>query len=137
VVAALPAMAAPPAPPAPLAETVDWSALDPEVIPNLDNLVTDDGAPVDNVFVEKQQRLLTEPLYTSWPGPGEGRPFLAMADVGLFHTYREPPLVPDALLSVDVALGEDLQVRENRSYFQWLLGKAPDVVIEIVSDTRG
>jgi hypothetical protein len=115
---------------------VDWSNLDPEVIPNLDNLVTDDGAPVDNLFVEKQYRLLTEPLYSSWPGPGEGRSFLVMTDVGLFHTYRQPPLVPDALLSVDVAVG-DLRLKENRSYFLWLLGKPPDVVLEIISDTRG
>ena len=32
-------------------------------------LVTEDGEPVDNVFSEKQQRLLTEPLYSSWTPP--------------------------------------------------------------------
>jgi hypothetical protein len=43
---------------------------------------------VDNVFSEKQQRLLTVPLYDSWAGPasdaGERRTFAAMANVGLF-----------------------------------------------------
>jgi Uma2 family endonuclease len=109
----------------------------PEVIPNLDELVIEDGKPVESIFAEKQQRLLTEPLYASWPGPGEGRTFLALANVGLFYASKQPPLVPDAMLSLDVRLGDDLSRRENRSYFTWLLGKVPDVVVEIVSDRRG
>jgi hypothetical protein len=111
--------------------------LDPELEPNLDELVTEDGVPVDNIYVEKQYRLLTEPLYSSWAGPGEGRPFLALANVGWFHTWKQPPLVPDALLSLDAAPAGDLRTKEGRSYFQWLIGKAPEVVIEIVSDRRG
>jgi hypothetical protein len=53
----------------------------PEIRPPLDDLVTEDDTPVDNMFSEKQQRLLTEPLYSSWDA---GRPFLATANVGLF-----------------------------------------------------
>jgi hypothetical protein len=60
-----------------------------ELHPNVDHLVTEDDTPVDNIFSEKQQRLLTEPLYNSWSGPGEGRPFVAMANVG----YRTPDTV--------------------------------------------
>src|SRR5438132_4410477 len=111
--------------------------LDPAVIPNLDDLVTEDGAPVDSLYMEKQYRLLTEPLYSSWAGPGEGHPFLMVAKVGWFHTSGQPPLVPDAMLSLDVTPAGDLHSKEGRSYFQWLVGKAPDVVIEIVSDRRG
>jgi Putative restriction endonuclease len=107
-----------------------------EVIPNVDELVIEDGKPVDSVFVEKQQRLLTEPLYSSWPGPGEGRTWQALADVGLFFASKEPALVPDVMLSLDVETG-DLSVRENRSYFVWIKGKVPDVVIDIVSDRLG
>ena len=58
----------------------------PPVRPCLDDIVTEDDTPVDSLFAEKQQRLLTEPLYTSWPGPGEGRPFLAAANVGVFYS---------------------------------------------------
>lgn len=111
--------------------------LDPAYWPNLDDLVTRDDTPVDNIYAEKQQRLLTEPLYSSWPGPGEGRTFLALANVGLFHKGKEPPLVPDGLLSLDVTAAEDLHAKENHSYFVWILGKPPDVVWEIVSDRRG
>ena len=62
-----------------------------ELHPNVDHLVTEDDTPADNIFSEKQQRLLTEPLYSSWAGPGQGRPFVAMANVGLFYAIRKPP----------------------------------------------
>src|SRR5207244_12679580 len=73
-----------------------WDNLGPTVVPNLDELVTEDGAPVENIYAEKQYRLLTEPLYSSWTGPGEGRPFLALTNVGWFYASKQPPLVPDA-----------------------------------------
>ena len=111
--------------------------LDPADLPNLDDLVTEDDAPVDSIFTEKQQRLFTEPLYSSWAGPGEGRPFLALADVGWFYKWREPPLVPDGLLSLDAVPSGDLRTKEGHSYFQWLIGKSPEVIIEIISDKRG
>lgn len=109
--------------------------LSPEDITNVEDLVIEDGKPVDNMFVEKEYRLLTEPLYSSWISPrGE---FLALANVGLFFAYREPPLVPDVMLSLGVPANRDLSRKENRSYFTWVIGKSPDVVIEIVSDLRG
>jgi hypothetical protein len=36
--------------------------------PDTSHLITEDDTPVDKLFSEKQQRLLTEPLYSSWPG---------------------------------------------------------------------
>ncbi len=97
-------------------------------------LVTEDGAPVDSVFQEKQQRLLTGPLLDSWRPT---RPFVAMANVGLFFQVDEPPVVPDMLLSVDVTLPADLAPKKNRSYFVWRYGKPPDAVIEVVSNREG
>jgi hypothetical protein len=112
--------------------------VDPALIrPNLDHIVTEDGAAVDNLFSEKQMRLLTEPLFSSWPGPGDGRPFVAMGNVGLFYGLFQPPLVPDTLLSLDVRLPEEVWEKHHRSYFTWEYGKPPDVVIEIVSNTVG
>jgi Uma2 family endonuclease len=108
-----------------------------ECVPCVEDLVIEDGQPVENVFAEKQYRLLTEPLYSSWAGPGEGRPFLVLSNVGLFFSVKHPPLVPDVMLSVDVRLGDDFALKENRSYFTWILGKPPDVVIEFASDLRG
>ena len=107
-------------------------ALLPNGLPDYDRIISDDGEPVDGFYTDKQMRLLTAPLYASWSGPGEDRPFLAAADVGLFFAYREPPIVPDVMLSLDVDFDPNF-----RSYFVWEYGKTPDAVIEIVSGTAG
>jgi Uma2 family endonuclease len=111
--------------------------LPPELQPHVDHLVTEDDTPVDNIFSEKQQRLLVESLRTSWPGPGEGRPYVAMANVGLFYSNRVPAVVPDFLLSLDVAAPADPWPKYARSYFIWEYGKPPEVVIEVVSNRKG
>jgi Uma2 family endonuclease len=92
---------------------------------------------VDNIFSEKQQRLLTETLYTSWAGTGEGQPFLALANVGLFYVAESPPLVPDMMLSVGVQAPPDVWKTTHRSYFVSTYGKPPDVVVEIGSNLKG
>jgi Uma2 family endonuclease len=108
---------------------------------DVDDLVTEDDTPVDNWFSEKQQRLLTEPLYSSWRDPlsetGEPRSFVAAANVGLFFARNKPPLVPDVFLSLDVEIPENWHEKRHRSYFFWEFGKAPEVVIEIVSNREG
>ena len=106
------------------------------VYPDTSLLITEDGKPVDNLFVEKQYRLLTEPLWTSWKAPN-GEPFRVLANVGLFFAYKQPPLVPDVMFATDVKSPEHPRESDSRSYFQWIVGKPPDVVIEIVSDRRG
>src|SRR5262245_52569857 len=112
--------------------------LSPEDYPDVSNYPIEDDTPVDSIFAEKQQRLLTEPLYSSWPGPGEGKTFLALTNVGLYYRLKTPPLVPDGMLGLDVsANAADLADREAQSYFIWVMGKPPDVVIEIVSDRHG
>lgn len=104
-------------------------------IPDVSDLIIQDDTPVDNLQHEKQMRLLTEPLYGSWQ---VGRPFLVMANVGLFHEPKQTPVVPDVMLSLDVSLPPDWTERKKHlSYFIWERGKGPDVVIEIVSDKRG
>jgi len=104
------------------------------------DIITEDDTPVDNIFSEKQQRLLTEPLYNSTAELGAlaDRPFFALANVGLFYAMKQPPLVPDMMLSLDVEVHPtDLWEKQNRSYFMWHFGKPPEVVIEIVSNTKG
>jgi len=109
----------------------------PDVAPDIDALITEDDTPVDNLPSEKQQRLLTEPLYSSWRGPGENRPFLAAANVGVFSQTRTPAIVPDMFLSLDVTVAQEWWRKEHRSYFIWEFGKPPDLVLEIVSNTEG
>jgi len=76
-----------------------------ELWPDISHLVTEDEAPLDNLLSEKQQRLL-EPLYSSWSGPSNAQGFLVAANVGLFATNHQPPVVPD-VLSLDVQVGEN------------------------------
>src|SRR2546430_7883949 len=110
---------------------------EPQPAIDYDALVTEDHKPVDRIFLEKLYRLLTRPLYASWPGPGEGRPFLVLVNVGWFYQRKTPAVVPDCLLSLDVACPDDLQVKQGHSYYQWDVGKPPDVIIEVVSDRTG
>src|SRR5262245_7410236 len=92
----------------------DWAAYYARV-------VTEDDEPVDNLFSKKQQRLLAQTLYAAWtppPGkkqaPGQPRPFLAAANVGLFFAKSQPPLVPDLLVSLDVQPHQDWYAKEHR-----------------------
>jgi hypothetical protein len=115
-----------------------WRVSDGDVPwPIVDDVVIDDGAPVDNIFSERQMRLLTRPLYSSWSGPKPGIPFIEFANVGLFCVYGQPPIVPDVMLSLDISQPQDLTIKENLSYFLWRRGKVPDVAIEIVSNREG
>ena len=123
-----------------MAETPALAQVDDELVipaPDVSHLVTEDDTPVDNIFSERQMALLRETLYTSWQGPGEGRTFVAMGNVALYATNFLPPLVPDLLVSLDVTLPDEPTLKEHRSYFIWLYGKPPEVVIEIVSNRKG
>ena len=103
--------------------------------PDVSHLITEDDEPVDNPFSEKQQRMLADSLHASWTKEmREGRPFVAFANVGLFFVPKNPALVPDVQVSLDVELPEDLWEKKNRSYMTWVYGKPPDIVLEIVSN---
>ncbi|MBX3226355.1 MAG: Uma2 family endonuclease [Labilithrix sp.] len=103
--------------------------------PDVSHLVTEDGAPVDSFLAEKQMRLLTAPL-DCWTAP-RGRRFIAAANVGLFAVAKNPAIVPDVFVSFDVDPPAASGPEKLSSYFFWELGKPPDIVIEIVSETLG
>ena len=108
-----------------------------QAVPRTDLLVTEDDTPVDNLFSAKQQRLLVNALYAGWSGPGDGSSILADANVGVFSTMKDTPLVPDVFVSLDVQINPEWIADEHRSYFIWEFGKPPDVVVEIVSNRGG
>jgi hypothetical protein len=78
--------------------------------PDISHLVTEDDTAVDNLVSEKQQRLLVECLYSSFETE---TPFLATANVGLFYGLKQPPLVPDVMLSLDVEIAEDWEKKNT------------------------
>ncbi len=124
----------------PAAQSHDMDYLD-ESVDDIDyeNIIIEDGEPVDSVTSEKNMRLLTETLHANWTPPQsryEGK-FMALANVGLFYSPDVPAIVPDAMLSLGVEPFQDTRPKKNRSYFIWRFGKPPEVVIEIVSNLKG
>lgn len=57
--------------------------------------------------------------------------------MGIFAIAREPAIVPDVFLSLDVEVAENWLEKKHRSYFMWEFGKPPEVAIEIVSNREG
>lgn len=108
---------------------------DGPMAPDLSHLITEDDKPVDNRYSERQFTLLSLPLFDSWE---EGKPFEALTDVGLFYTpTNDGVVVPDFLLSLGVEPRKVSEAKEDRSYFLWLYGKPPELVVEIVSNKEG
>ena len=108
-----------------------------ESLPREDDLITEDDTPVDNFYAEKQHKFLTHTLHATSDPFGEGRSFIAVTNVGLYGADNEDPLVPDVMVSRDVTLARDIWEKGNRSYLNWRFGKAPDAVIEVVSNKVG
>ncbi|MBW4560398.1 MAG: Uma2 family endonuclease [Mojavia pulchra JT2-VF2] len=102
-------------------------------VPDANQLVTEDDTPVDNFASEKQQRLLVGSLYSS----KQQQTLLAAANVGIYHAYKQPAIVPDVFVSFDVEVPENWWEKQNRCYMLWEFGKPPEVVIEIVSNKEG
>jgi len=102
-------------------------------VPDANQLVTEDDKPMDNFASEKQQRFLVGSLYSS----RQNQTFLAAANVGIYHTDGEPPIVPDIFLSLDVQVPQNWWEKQNRCYMVWRFGKPPEVAIEIVSNKEG
>ena len=104
--------------------------------PDISHIITEDDTPVDNMFSEKQQRLLAGSLNTCWK---PGRDYIAASNVGIFYGIKQPPIVPDMFLSMDVKTVHGMAIweKKNRSYFVWEYKKPPEVAVEVVSNTKG
>ena len=102
-------------------------------VPDANQLITEDNTPVDNFASAKQQRLLVGSLYSSL----QNQTFLAEANVGIYYTDLQPPIVPDVFLSLDAQVPENWWEKQNRCYMVWRFGKPPEVAIEIVSNKEG
>jgi Uma2 family endonuclease len=101
--------------------------------PDISHLITEDDTPVDNFGSEKQQRFLAQILYSA----RKEQLFLASANVGVYHHIKEPPIVPDFFLSLDVQTPVNFWEKKHRCYLVWEFGKVPEVAIEIVSNKVG
>jgi Uma2 family endonuclease len=101
-------------------------------VPDANLLITEDDS-LDNFFTAKCKRLLVSSLYSSL----QNQTFLAEVNVGIYHADKQPAIVPDVFLSLDVQTPENWWEKQNRCYMVWRFGKPPEVVIEIVSNQEG
>lgn len=106
---------------------------DEVTFPDANLLITEDDTPVDNFALAKQQRLLVSSLYSSLTET----PFLAEANVGIYHAVSQPAIVPDVFVSFNVQVPEAWWDKQNRCYLVWNFGKPPEIVLEIVSNRVG
>lgn len=99
--------------------------------------ITETDEPVDNIFSEKQQRLSIDVLQNdqiNWTD----KDFMTASNVGIYYDPNiTTPVVPDMFLSFEVPQVEDWFEKKNKAYFTWVMGKAPDLVLEIVSNKVG
>lgn len=103
--------------------------IDIEMPPTEDELPSDDGVPMETGRHRMQMELLIEPLEMAW----SGRNFFAGGNMFVYfsptqaydYDYRGP----------DVFVALDVPPRERKSWVVWQEGKAPDVIIELLSES--
>src|SRR5436305_1904102 len=95
-----------------------------------DDLPSSDGIPMDNERQKRQMELLIDPLCIEWKDRTDvyvgGNMFVYFSpDRRRYEDFRGP----DVLVAVGVPKGE------RKSWVVWDEGKAPDVVIEVLSES--
>jgi Uma2 family endonuclease len=103
-------------------EPLDW-------LPTAEDLLDSDETPVDNELQELVPTLLKLILAMAW---GDRTDWFMGIDMALYYSPDEPPIVPDAFISLGV---ESVKSEELRSsYVLWEEGGVlPQFVLEVVS----
>jgi Uma2 family endonuclease len=102
----------------------------PGYLPSAEDLPDSDETPVDNELQELIPGLLKAILLMLWE---DRMDWLFAIDMGLYVDPDEPPIVPDAFLSLGVERCYDEELRP--SYVLWDEQVVPSLAIEIVSPT--
>ncbi len=102
----------------------------PRNLPSADELPDSDETPVDNELQELIPGLLKAILLILW---SERMDWFFGIDMGVYHHPDEPPIVPDAFLSLGVERFYDEELRP--SYVLWDENVMPLFVLEVVSPT--
>lgn len=122
---------------------------DVRVLPDEDNLPSDDGVPMETQRHVLQMNLLIDPLWLYWADREDvcvgGNMFvyysLAQADAVIRELKAEygegepPPPGQRAFRGPDVFVVLGVPKHERKSWVVWEEGKGPDVVIELLSDS--
>jgi len=102
-------------------------------LPSEDDLPDTDHQPVDNELQLLVPFLLQAILLLAW---AERRDWFMGVNLGLYHTLHQPPIGPDAFLSLGVERVRK-QSKLRKSYVVWKEGVMPQWVLEVVSQKPG
>lgn len=102
----------------------------PKYFPSADELLDSDETPVDNELQELIPGLLKAVLLMLWE---DRLDWFFGIDMGIYADPLQPPIVPDAFLSLGVERFYDEELRP--SYVLWDENVIPTLAIEIVSPT--
>jgi Uma2 family endonuclease len=102
----------------------------PQYLPSADELLDSDETPVDNELQELIPGLLKAILLMLWE---DRLDWFFGIDMGIYTDPIQPPIVPDAFLSLGVERCYDEELRP--SYVLWDEHIVPSLVIEVVSPT--
>jgi Uma2 family endonuclease len=102
----------------------------PGYLPSAEDLPDSDETPVDNELQELIPALLKSILLMIWE---QRMDWLFAIDMGIYTDPDQPPIVPDAFLSLGVERCYDEELRP--SYVLWDEQIVPSLAIEIVSPT--
>jgi Uma2 family endonuclease len=100
----------------------------PRYLPSAEELPDSDETPVDNELQELIPGLLKAILLILW---SERMDWLFGIDMGIYYHPDQPPIVPDAFLSLGVERFYDEELRP--SYVLWDENVIPTFVLEVVS----
>ena len=102
----------------------------PKYFPSAEELLDSDETPVDNELQELIPGLLKAILLMLWE---ERLDWFFGIDMGIYSDPTQPPIVPDAFLSLGVERCYDEELRP--SYVLWDEDVIPTLAIEVVSPT--
>jgi Uma2 family endonuclease len=102
----------------------------PKYLPSAEELPDSGETPVDNELQELIPALLKSILLMLWE---DRMDWLFAIDMGIYTDPEQPPIVPDAFLSLGVERCYDEELRP--SYVLWDEHVVPSLAIEIVSPT--
>jgi Uma2 family endonuclease len=100
----------------------------PQYLPSADELLDSDETPVDNELQELIPGLLKAILLMLWESRLD---WFFGIDMGIYSDPTQPPIVPDAFLSLGVERCYDEELRP--SYVLWDENVIPSLVLEVVS----
>lgn len=107
-----------------------WAEAGVYLPPTEDELPYDDGVPMESDRHAWQLDLLKEPLMLAW---AEKEDVCVSGNMGVYYSLEQAD--KQNFRAPDFFISHNVPKRPRKSYAIWVEGKAPDLVIELLSDS--